>query len=242
MQAVVDADSLGRYVGRPALRDRNGLPVPGLEELLPWEGYPAELDTFYMVTYRAPIEPNVREKLATEYYEYIDRDVHNGFIYFYSVTATDHGLTPVGGEGWQISGAGQYGDPGSSFNNTVPGAAAQTPEQRARNGANIYVYPNPATRDAVREFQQLRPNADDPTGVRVMFANLPQARNTIKIFTEDGDLVQTIEHDGTSGYGQVSWNLVSRNGQEVVSGIYLYAVQSDNSAFEDYIGKFVVIR
>jgi hypothetical protein len=89
---------------------------------------------------------------------------------------------------------------------------------------------------------QLLPNADDPTGVRIVFANLPATRNTIKIFTEDGDLVQTLDHDGTAGYGQVSWNLVSRNGQEIVSGLYLYAVQSADSRFKDFIGKFVVIR
>ena len=42
--------------------------------------------------------------------------------------------------------------------------------------------------------------------------------------------------------GAASWNLVTRNGQEVVSGIYLYTVQSDDPAFEDYHGRFVVIR
>jgi hypothetical protein len=75
-----------------------------------------------------------------------------------------------------------------------------------------------------------------------MFANLPKAKNRIKIFTVDGDLVADIEHDGREGYGQASWNLVSRNGQEIVSGMYLYAVQSDDSRFEDYVGKFVIIR
>ena len=119
---------------------------------------------------------------------------------------------------------------------------ALTAEERARTGPNIYVYPNPATRAAVAEFQQLSPNSDDPTGVRVAFANLPRARNTIRIYTEDGDLVQTLLHDGTGGYGQATWNLVSRNGQEIVSGIYLYAVQSDDDRFEDFIGKFVVVR
>lgn len=241
MQAVVDADSAGLLLTRPALRDRNGTPIPKYMGLLPWEGYPAVLDTFFMVTAREEQEPFIREKLATRFYEYIDREVHNGFIYFYSVTATDHAITPVGGD-WRIIGAGQSGDPGSSFTYTVPATMAQTPEERERFGPNIYVYPNPATRAALRDFQQLRPNSEDPTGVRVAFANLPRARNKISIFTEDGDLVQTIEHDGTGGYGQTSWNLVSRNGQEVVSGIYLYAVQSDDKSFDDFIGKFVIIR
>ncbi len=54
--------------------------------------------------------------------------------------------------------------------------------------------------------------------------------------------MQTIEHDGTGGSGHASWNLMSRNGQEVVSGVYLYSVQSDIDAFDDFVGKFVVVR
>ena len=68
------------------------------------------------------------------------------------------------------------------------------------------------------------------------------ARNTIKIYTVSGDLVQTLDHDGLSGFGSISWNLMSRNGQEVVSGVYLYSVQSDDNRFEDFVGKFVVVR
>ena len=70
----------------------------------------------------------------------------------------------------------------------------------------------------------------------------PAAKNTITIYTLSGDLVETIEHDGTQGYGEAEWNLISRNGQEVVSGIYMYVVQTDGGAFEDFIGKFVVVR
>ena len=47
---------------------------------------------------------------------------------------------------------------------------------------------------------------------------------------------------GSDGSGHASWNLMSRNGQEIVSGVYLYAVASDDNRFEDYIGKFVVVR
>jgi hypothetical protein len=211
-----------------------------------WETYPAVLDTYYAVTARegVSIEDSivVCPKPAVQYYEYIDRAIHNGFIYFYSVTATDHALE-FGDQTIRITGEGQVGDPSSSFEPTVPGAVAQTAEEREKYGANIYVFPNPATRDALEDFQQLFPNAEDPTGVRVMFTNLPEADNIIKVFTIDGDLVAEIDHDGRNGYGQASWNLVSRNGQEVVSGIYLYTVQSkDDDRFDDFIGKFVIIR
>ena len=56
--------------------------------------------------------------------------------------------------------------------------------------------PNPATRESLAEFQQQPPSGDDPTGVRIMFNNLPAARNVISIFTTSGDLVDSIDHDG----------------------------------------------
>ena len=242
MQQVVDADSTGRLSELPPVFDRLGNVNPGMEPLIPWAGEKAVLDTFFMVTPREAIRPTIVPKHATQFYEYVDTEVHNGFIYFYSVTAGDRKLV-VRPDNTEVTiGEGQAGDPGSAFSVTTPGTAAQTAAERDRLGANIYVYPNPATREALAEFQELHPNADDPTGVRVCFTNLPAARDRIDIFTLDGDLVQTIDHDGTGGDGEACWNLVSRNGQEIVSGIYLFVVHADDSRFEDFIGKFVVIR
>jgi len=241
MQVVVDDPRNYEANTRPTVRDRFGNVRPEMQPVAYWESYPAVLDTYWAVTPRVPAD-EIPEKREVQYYEYIDRDIHNGFIYFYSVTATDHEIDYQSDEDVRITGPGQSGDPGSNFNDTVPGGEAQTAEDRAANGVNIYVYPNPATRDALDEFQRLQPAGDDPTGVRVVFANLPMAHNTVMVYTLSGDLVQTIEHDGTDGYGQVSWNLMSRNAQEVVSGIYLYTVQSDDSRFDDFIGKFVIVR
>jgi len=39
--------------------------------------------------------------------------------------------------------------------------------------------------------------------------------------------------------GQARWNLISRNGQDVVSGVYLFVVESDLGTQR---GKFVIIR
>ncbi len=247
MQVVVDLDPDNTRSKRPDVRDSDGVPNEFFPIIGKWEFAPDVMDTAWAVTPRAAddtVVPPIIAKHGTEYFEYVDRDIHNGFIYFYSVTATDHALLPDGNtSGIDLPvGPGLSGDPGSSFNNTVPGAEAQTAEQRAQFGTNIYVYPNPATRDALAEYQELFPNGDDPTGVRVTFTNLPAAKNTIKIYTVSGDLVQTIDHSGLDGTGHVSWNLMSRNGQEIVSGVYLYSVQSDDDRFEDYVGKFVVIR
>ena len=247
MQEVVDNDPNGTLKARPSIRNSDGVVIPQYQGLVPWETYPDALDTFFATRARA-IDPanGVAEKLGMNYYEYVDRDIHNGFIYFYSVTATDHELARFTDreetDPYDIMGLGLVGDPGSSFSSTVPGTQAQTAEEREKFGVNIYVYPNPATREALGEYQELNPNGDDPTGVRVTFTNLPQAVNTIQIYTVSGDLVQTISHSGLDGSGHVSWNLMSRNGQEIVSGVYLYSVQSDNSSFEDFVGKFVVVR
>jgi len=245
MQIVVDNDPQNELQSVPDLRLPSGELDPEYQSLWKWESYPDAMDTFFAVAYRAPDEANeVLEKHSTNYYEHVDRNIHNGFIYFYSVTATDHSLLPDGNEfGVDLPvGSGLGGDPGSSFGNTVPGSVSQSAEDREANGTNIYVFPNPATRDALAEYQQLFPNGDDPTGVRVTFTNLPSANNTIKIYTVSGDLVQTINHNGTTGVGHVSWNLMSRNGQEIVSGIYLYSVQADDDRFDDFVGKFVVVR
>ncbi len=247
MQEVVDNDPTNILRVRPDIRNSDGIVIPQYQGLVPWETYPMALDTFFAVTARLEDSPNgVQGKRGSKYYEYMDRDIHNGFIYFYSVTSTDHELLRFEGrdptDPLEIAGPGLIGDPGSSFSATVPGTQAQTAEQRAKLGVNIYVYPNPATREALGNYQELNPNGEDPTGVRVTFANLPQATNTIQVFTVSGDLVQTISHSGLEGSGHVSWNLMSRNGQEIVSGVYLYSVQSDDAAFEDFVGKFVVVR
>jgi len=247
MQEVVDNDPKGNIRVRPEVRNSEHIVFPEFQGLVPWETYPDVLDTFFAATARAEdIQNGVIGKRGATYYEYVDRDIHNGFIYFYSVTATDHVLERLPdreeGSDYDVTGPGLIGDPGSAFKHTVPGTQAQTAEERALNGVNIYVYPNPATREALGQYQELNPNGEDPTGVRVTFTNLPQANNTIQVYTVSGDLVQTIFHDGTDGSGHVSWNLMSRNGQEIVSGVYLYSVQADNSGFEDFVGKFVVVR
>ena len=255
MQEVVDQDSMGFYTERPPIHDSDGEVVPGMEGLLDWEDSPDVLDTFWAVTAREEstyYDPEterdvvvIEGKAPTQFYEYIDPFVHNGFLYFYSVTATDHALELIEGTDpaeFRIVGPGQSGDPSSSFDNSSPATLAQSAADRDQEGVNIFVYPNPATRSSLAEFQEMNPSGDDPTGVRVKFANLPAAHNTIQIFTLSGDLVETIEHDGTEGYGEAGWNLISRNGQEVVSGLYLYVVKSDDDSFEDFIGKFVVVR
>ena len=203
-------------------------------ELANWQCCYAQVDTATWLSLAQPVK----------FYEYIDREVHNGIFYFHSVTATDINADPASAaaENLVAIGPGLSGDPQSNFAFSVPKSEAQTAEERAKFGQNIYVVPNPATRAALADFSQLNPNGDDPTGVRVEFRNLPRATNTVRIYTLSGDLVIEIPHDGTQGDGSVPWNLVSRNGQEIVAGIYIYSVESSDSAFDRVVGRFVVIR
>jgi len=95
----------------------------------------------------------------------------------------------------------------------------------------------------------LTPSAADPTGANINFVNMPAGHWTLRIFTIAGDLVQTLRWDDiqvngkpqqeTATDGQATWNLLSRNGQDVTSGIYLFSVESDLGTSQ---GKFVVIR
>jgi len=76
---------------------------------------------------------------------------------------------------------------------------------------------------------------------KVTFANLP-AKCTIKIFSLDGDLIREIRHDfdesdPNSSYHE--WDLVTRNVQMVVSGLYYWVVEDDNGRTQ--IGKLAIL-
>jgi hypothetical protein len=76
---------------------------------------------------------------------------------------------------------------------------------------DIRVVPNPYN---IKARNQQYPGEFDKIG----FLNIP-AFCTIKIFTERGDLIQTIEH--TDGSGDEFWNSITSSRQVVVSGVYI---------------------
>ncbi len=107
----------------------------------------------------------------------------------------------------------------------------------------VYVVPNPyiqGDRTVLPWGWDLLPSNADPTGTRIAFTNLPRGQNTIKVFSLAGDLVQTIQHRAEGQSGTVFWNLVSRNGQDIVAGIYLFTVVTESQGTQ--VGRFVVIR
>jgi len=65
--------------------------------------------------------------------------------------------------------------------------------------------------------------------IKVEFRNLPASRGTFDLHA-CGDLVKELPFDGTTGIGTVRWDLVSRNLQDVASGVFLYSVECEDEA------------
>jgi hypothetical protein len=175
-------------------------------------------------------------------YRFVDNRVQNGFWYWYGVTAYDFGTfsevtiqTTSGADSTVLvrTGDPKYGKYSQNMQRVMP---SPTPTQTLDD---IYVAPNPYRGSAAWDLAETN---FEPTGRRIKFFNLPE-RATIRIYTLAGDHVQTIEHDNSRAaeFGQTSWNLISKNNQDTVSGIYLYHVQSKIDGSEK-IGKFVIIR
>jgi len=73
----------------------------------------------------------------------------------------------------------------------------------------------------------------------IQFFNLP-GQVTIKIFTENGDLVQTIEHNSPVSSGYENWDMITRNQQVISSGVYIVTFQKPTGELS--YQKFLVVR
>ena len=77
-------------------------------------------------------------------------------------------------------------------------------------------------------------------GRLIFFVNLP-AQCTIKIFTENGDLIKTIEHASlASPSGSEKWTLMTESQQVISSGVYIAVFQKPTG--EVAYQKFIVVR
>ncbi len=73
----------------------------------------------------------------------------------------------------------------------------------------------------------------------IIFFNLP-GTVTIKIYTENGDLVQTIDHDSPVKSGSVTWDMITSSQQVISSGVYIAVFQKPGG--EVAYQKFLVVR
>ena len=181
-----------------------------------------------------------------------DELTEDGYLRYFEYELTIDNLLPTVPY-WVNVTAFDYGSPKSglaSLETAVTSGAREaypnsTWDEVDRKQLKVYIYPNPyileaAYRDDGFEGRMNIERPPDRTRV-INFANLPP-RCTIRIFTLDGDLVREIDHDAdptepVATHGE--WDLITRNTQLVVSGIYYWTVEDDRGDVQ--MGKLVII-
>lgn len=173
--------------------------------------------------YRATFAPSNWELVDTVVgagtYSFTDNTVTNGFPYFYVVCAYDAETMVESTR--------------SNYKQTIQGtplAVVPSWDTDSNWTENVAVVPNPYRGSAAWEATYFN---------KIAFINLPAMCN-IHIYTLAGNHVITLEHRDYSGeIGTEYWDLVSRNEQDVVSGLYVYRVENDT---DFTIGKFAIIK
>ena len=175
-------------------------------------------------------------------YKFTVGGLRNGFKYYCAVTAFDLGNSQI-----------HPLESGKTQNQRI---AVPGPQAGERADSKPTVFPNP---------YRVETRWDQGTNVRdhyLWFANLPE-RCTIRIFTLAGDLLIEKEFDGTTYHGEgtrgvydpssslgkptlsgatFGWDLITRQGQAIATGLYLYSVEDHASGNKRYVGKFLVVK
>ncbi len=188
----------------------------------------ARPDTFYTQIFETRL-PNIVNR-------YDDTTARRGFNYYYYIESFDDGSTNDAHPGSPLA---------SSRFFTMTSEPAFLRRPAAESLSRIRIVPNPFNLRALElQFGRLEPG-------RIAFFGLPPECN-IKIYTERGDLIATIEHN--NGSGDEFWNSVTSSGQIIVSGIYiayfevprnLHDLETNALLFrkgENTFRKFIVIR
>ena len=162
-------------------------------------------------------------------HEYIDAQAQRGIAYFYYVAAFDDGIENKP----DFNGSKESLESGKYLNRTTKAAYLTRPEGSL---SKARIVPNPFNIGA-KNLQFI----GEPD--KIMFFDIPGVC-TIKIYSESGDLVKTIEH--TDGSGDESWGVLleehstTNAGQVIVSGIYIAHIEAPTG--ESVNLKFVVVR
>lgn len=168
-------------------------------------------------------------------YEYTFENLLPTVLYYVNVTAFDYGFPELDLPGLETR------------PDLLPKAVYPLPPSNsiAKNGLEVFVYPNPYRldcdyRDRGFEARDRKHVPGDKTRL-IHFANLPP-KCTIRIYSLDGDLIREVHHDiDPLDYlaNHETWDLINKNLQLVVSGLYYWTVEDDSGNIQ--IGKLVVI-
>jgi hypothetical protein len=137
--------------------------------------------------------------------KYEDITPQRGFSYYYYVSAFSDGSNNNTG------GANPSGILMSSRFYTKTNQPAYLRRKAGTSIQSIRIVPNPYN-IAAQNLQYL----GEPD--KIMFLNIP-GHCTIRIYTENGELINTINHE--DGSGDQAWNSITSSRQVVVSGIYI---------------------
>ena len=167
-------------------------------------------------------------------YELIVEDLLPTVEYFINVTAFDFGSPKSGLQALE-----------SSRSINVESGFPLGEHDYQDDKLNVYVYPNPYRIDATYRDEGYEGRGDDSWPdfrVRAInFGNLPP-KCTISIYSLDGDLVRRLQHNFPADDPQSHhdhWDLITRNTQMVVSGLYYWVVEADDGQAQ--MGKLVII-
>jgi hypothetical protein len=171
--------------------------------------------------------------IRDEYYEceYLQGGLLPSFPVWISVTAYDYGNARTNLGGLEAS----------KMINAKLVFPVDSPSKVASLGEKVVVVPNPYKISESYEWPNGLEEGTSQFDKRINFYNLP-VQCKIRIYTLDGDLVREIEHEKAEGdpaAGYDYWDLINRNTQAVVSGIYLYSIESKSG---NQVGKFVIIK
>ena len=231
--------------GRPDRVELRWTPAAGGPSRTGWELY--RTSRFEDNLYENCYDPNrgVRERVDDSVHcgydliatldagasSYDDVDLNRGTDYYYYLQAVG-GPQPHDADGITGTPGGHPLRSAQSLTQTyLPVNLKRPPYGNSGTVADARIVPNPVN---LGSDETIRFAQED----RVAFFNIP-GDCTIKIYTEIGELVHTIEH--TDGSGDELWNLTTKSRQLLVSGIYI-AVITDNSNGDESIQKFTVIR
>jgi hypothetical protein len=180
--------------------------------------------------YRAVGKPDTSyEKIfscdkANVVHNYDDVSAVRGFDYYYYIQTKDDGSTNDIKPGVPLVSSKFY---------TMTNQPARLQRPAENNLAEIRVVPNPFNiRAASLQFGSTTPD-------RIAFYGLPP-ECVIKIYTERGDLVDTIHH--IDGSGDELWDSVTSSRQIVVSGLYVAYFEVTKDVDDPQSGKRLLSR
>ena len=157
-------------------------------------------------------------------FNYVDH-VPNGSLFYYSVISFDRGATELGIESLESD---------LLTNLTKVNVSPQLLEGFAK----VWVEPNPYVSGDGFKIFSMTPEGIGVHNRAIDFVNVPD-KSTIRIFTLDGDLVHTLKHNDPF-YSRVRWDLFSRTGRAISSGLYIFSVETING--DRQVGRFVIIK